>query len=249
MSRTGSQAVERALAVLGVVGDSATDLGITDIAQRSGLSVSTAHRLVQALRAGGLVGQDAGSDRYHLAAGAVALGRRAEARLGFARLLPLLDELSATTGESVSLGTRAGAEVLIVLHADSPQPLRFDQAPGTRVPIHASGIGKAILAFSADPAAEVAALAPLPAFTASTLTDGAELLADLERARARGWALNDGERHVGVRTMAAPVLDADGRAWAGVAIQGPTARLADARLAELAPVLVATAGRMAAAVA
>ena len=74
---------------------------------------------------------------------------------------PASSELAATTGESVSLGTRVGDEVLIVLHVDSPQPLRFDQAPGTHVPVHASAIGKALLAFADDPAAEVAALGEL----------------------------------------------------------------------------------------
>ena len=137
------------------------DLGVSDVAARTGLSNSTAHRLLQALRGDGLVAQDARTDRYHLGPGLVALGRRAEARVRFDRLLPHLTELAATTGESVSLGTRVGDEVLVVLHADSPQPLRFDLAPGTHVPVHASGIGKALLAFTDDPAAEVAALGEL----------------------------------------------------------------------------------------
>jgi DNA-binding IclR family transcriptional regulator len=244
--RSGAQAVERALAVLRCFEVADGDLGVSDVAARTGLSVSTSHRLIQALRTAGLLAQDPNTDRYHLGAGAVALGRRAEARLGFDDLLPHLIELGATTGESISLGTRVAAEVLIALHVDSVQPLRFDQTPGTRVPIHASGIGKALLAFSADPAAEVAALGPLEPFTTATLTDPAALLEDLTLTRARGWALNDGERHVGVRTMAAALLGPEGLAWAGVAIQGPLARLGDDRLDELADVLMAAARRMAA---
>ncbi len=162
----------------------------------------------------------------------------------FDRLLPRLRTLADRSGESVSLGTRLGDEVLIVLHVDSPQPLRFDQAPGTHVPVHASGIGKALLAFADDPAAEVAALGPLVAFTGATLTNPTDLLADLQRARRRGWALNDGERHLGVRTMAAPVPDHDGRPWAGIAIQGPTARLTDRRVGDLADDLLATAASL-----
>ena len=158
----------------------------------------------------------------------MALGRRAESRVRFERLRPRLEELAAATGESVSLGTRIGDEVLIVVHVDSAQPLRFDQAPGTHVPVHASGIGKALLAFSEDPAAEVAALGELLPFTESTLTSPTRWLADLRVTRHRGWALNDGERHVGVRTMAAALLDVDGRPWAGVAVQGPSVRLPDA---------------------
>ena len=144
----------------------------------------------------------------------------------------------------MSLGTRIGDDVLIVLHVDSPHPLRFDQPPGTFVPVHASAIGKALLAFARDPAAEVAALGDLGAFTAATLTSSDALVADLERTRARGWALNDGERHGGVRTMAAPISDRNGAVWAGVAIQGPTARLTDQRLDELAPLLLAAVDDM-----
>ena len=242
--RSGAQSVERALAVLHCLSAADDDLGVSDVATRTGLSNSTAHRLLQALRRDGLVAQAPRTDRYHLGPGLVALGRRAEARVRFDRLLPHLTELAATTGESVSLGTRVGDEVLVVLHADSPQPLRFDLTPGTHIPVHASAIGKALLAFADDPAAEVAALAELAAFTPATLTSRQALLADLEATRRRGWALNDGERDVGVRTMAAPLLDDDGRPWAGVAIQGPTVRLPDERLEALADVLRTAAAAM-----
>jgi DNA-binding IclR family transcriptional regulator len=241
MARTGSQSVERALAIVRCLAAADDDLGVTDVATRVSLSVSTAHRLLQALRADGLVAQDPRTERYHLGPGLVALGRRAEARLPFDHLVPRLEELAAATGESISLGTRVGDEVLIVLHVDSPQPLRFDQPPGTFVPVHASAIGKALLAFSADPAAAVADLTELGAFTAATLTTADALLADLERTRERGWALNDGERFTGVRTMAVPLLDPAGEPWAGLAVQGPSSRLTDDRLPELADVLLGVA--------
>ena len=220
------------------------DLGVTDLAARVALSVSTTHRLLQALRADGLVAQDPRTERYHLGAGLVALGRRAEARLPFGHLVPRLEELAAATGESISLGTRVGDEVLIVLHVDSPQPLRFDQPPGTFVPVHASAIGKALLAFSADPAAAVSDLRELGAFTAATLTTPDALLEDLATTRQRGWALNDGERFAGVRTMAVPLLDPASEPWAGLAVQGPSSRLTDERLPELARILLGVAASL-----
>jgi IclR family acetate operon transcriptional repressor len=244
VARSGSQSVERALAVLQRIGEADEDIGVSELASRTGLSVSTTHRLVQALRTAGLVAQDERSERYHLGPGAVALGRRAEARLGFDRLLPHLRALGARTGESISLGTRIGTEMLVVLHVDSSHPLRFDQTPGLRVPIHASAIGKVLLAFAADPADEIRVLGPLTAVTNATLTDPAALLEDVMTARRRGWALNDGERDVGVRTIAAPLRGADGTAWAGVAIQGPAARLPDDRLEEFAGVLMETTAAM-----
>src|SRR5215217_67901 len=83
VARSGSQSVERALAVLQHIGEADEDVGVSELAARTSLSVSTTHRLVQALRTAGLVAQDERSERYHLGPGAVALGRRAEARLGF----------------------------------------------------------------------------------------------------------------------------------------------------------------------
>jgi len=248
MARSGSQSVERALAVLSCIAEAADDIGVSEIAARTGLSISTAHRLVQALRTAGYVAQDERTERYHLGPGAVALGRRAEARLGFDRLLPHLRALGARTGESISLGTRVGSEMLVVLHVDSPHPLRFDQIPGSRVPLHASAIGKVLLAFSADPEGEIRALGPLLKVTEATITDPAALLQDVMKTRRRGWSINDGERDVGVRTIAAPLLGGDGTAWAGVAVQGPAARRPDARVEELAGGLAETAAAMAAAV-
>ncbi len=248
MARSGSQSVERALDVLRGIADAGGDVGVSEIAARTGLSVSTAHRLIQALRAAGMVAQDEQTERYHLGPGAVALGRRAESRLGYDRLLPYLRELGAQTGESISLGTRVGIEMLVVLHVDSPHPLRFDQTPGSRVPIHASAIGKVLLAFSADPEDEIRSLGPLAKVTEATITDPAALLRDVLRTRRRGWSINDGERDVGVRTIAAPLLGADGTAWAGVAVQGPAARLPDARVGELAGARTDTAASMAQAV-
>src|SRR5687768_12816876 len=201
--RSGSQAVGRALRLLAAVADSDGDLGVTDIAAVTGLSVSTAHRLLRALVTAGLIAQDAATERYHLGSALVTMGRRAEARLGFDRMLPELRALAARTGESVNVGTRIGDEVLIVLHVGSSQPLRFDQPVGSRVPVHASAMGKALLAAAPDPAAAVAALGPLVPITGATLTTPASLLRDVEATRARGWAINDGERDPGVRTIGA----------------------------------------------
>ena len=161
-ARTGAQSVERALAVLRCFESATGDLGVSEIAGLTGLSVSTAHRLTRALCAGGLLAQDDRSERYSLGPLLVVLGRRAEQRLGYTRALPALERLAHDTGESVNLGIRSGTEVLVVLFVASPQPLRFAQASGTRVPVHTSAMGKVLLAFAADPPASSPACRPSP---------------------------------------------------------------------------------------
>jgi DNA-binding IclR family transcriptional regulator len=78
MTNGGAQSVERALALLRVLGDADADLGVSALAARAGLTISTTHRLLQALRRAGLVEQDARTHRYHLGAALILLGRRAE---------------------------------------------------------------------------------------------------------------------------------------------------------------------------
>ncbi len=232
-ARSGAQAVERAVAVLRAFEHEPGDLGVSDVAKAVGLTVSTAHRHLRALCAGGLLTQDPRTERYQLGPALVVLGRLAEERLGYARALPALQALAADTGESVNLGILAGSDVLVVIDVPSGQPLRFDQAPGSRVPAHTSAMGKCLLAHQRDIATTVAALPHLEAATAKTITSRQRLQTELETVRRQGWALNDEERNPGVRAVAAPVLDGR-RAVAAIAVQGPTIRMTKRRVHEIA---------------
>jgi DNA-binding IclR family transcriptional regulator len=242
--RTGTQAVDRALHLLGLV-EAEGDVGVTALAGAAGLSVSTTHRLLHALVAAGMIAQDRDTERYHLGPRLIALGRGAETRLGLTRWHAELQRLAAETGESASLGIRLGDEVLIADHVPSAQPLRFDAGVGRRVPIHASAMGKALLARADDPAAEVIGLGELERFTDRTLTDRAALTAELDVIRRRGWALNDGERNRGVRAVAVAIPTAAADVAAAVAVQGPEVRLPDVRLDSVVDLLTSTFGRAA----
>jgi IclR family acetate operon transcriptional repressor len=217
------------------------DLGVTELAKRSGLTVSTAHRLTRALCTAGLLRQEPRSERYQLGPALVVLGRRAEEQLGYARALPVLEDLAARSGEAVNLGIRADDEVLVVLDVPSAQPLRFDQAAGTRVPIHTSAMGKCLLAFAPDPATAVSGLPRLKRATSRTITSHTALRAELERTREAGWAVNDEERHPGVRAVSAPVLGPGGVAVAAVAVQGPVVRVDTSDVERLAGLVQAAA--------
>lgn len=243
--RSGAQAVERALAVLRCVEATDSGAGITDLAQRAGLTVSTTHRLARTLADAGLLVQDPGTERYQLGPALVVLGRKAERRLGYRQALPLLEELAAATGESINLGIRAGNEVRVVLDVESRQPLRFNQESGSRVPMHVSAMGKCLLAAGADIDAQITGLGDLVRATHRTITDRDQLRAELELVRDRGWALNDEERNPGVRAIAAPVRLPGGGVAGAIAIQGPTVRITDDRLPELADLLAKTTGRVA----
>jgi IclR family acetate operon transcriptional repressor len=243
--RSGAQSVERALAVLRTLESAPHDVGVSEIAQRTGLTVSTAHRLTRALCDAGLVTQDRHTERYQLGPALVVLGRRAEERLGYTRALPALEELAERTKESVNLGIRSGSEVLVVLDVVSRQPLRFDQAAGTRVAVHTSAMGKCLLAFSREVDAAVRSLPELRPATPRTITDREALRKELQTVGTRGWALNDEERNPGVRAVAGPVLDSAGVAVAAIAVQGPVTRITNERIETLAEEIAGIARQVA----
>ncbi|MCC8246693.1 IclR family transcriptional regulator [Saccharothrix luteola] len=243
--RSGAQAVERALGVLRCVEADDGGVGITELSQRTGLTVSTTHRLARTLTEAGLLVQDPRSERYQLGPSLVVLGEKAARRLGYQQALPLLEELAAATGESINLGIRAGDEVRVVLDVVSRQPLRFNQESGSRVPMHVSAMGKCLLAFGGDIDKQIESLGDLVRATHRTITDRDQLRAELDLVRERGWALNDEERDPGVRAIAAPVPRPGGGVLGAIAIQGPTVRITDDRLPELAALLDETTHRVA----
>jgi IclR family transcriptional regulator, acetate operon repressor len=219
--RSGAQAIERALAVL-LCFEGDPELGVADVARRTGLSTSTAHRVLRALRRGGLLAQNPGTGAYQLGPSAVALGELAGERLGFTTAMPQLKHLANVTGAAVSLGVREGRESLIVAQVPSPKPDGVEATVGIRSPVHACALGKSLIAFdsSSEPLEP-----PLRPVTDHTITDLGALQRDLARIRERGWSLNDEELVLGVRSIGAPVFDAFGQVSAAVGIAMPSKHL------------------------
>lgn len=236
-ARTGSQAIERALAILNAFTAADPDLGISELAHRVGLSTSTAHRMVRALVAGGMLEQGVHSDRYRLGHRAVVTGQIAAHNLGMTEVASLLNTLANTVGDSVSLGFLQGREVVVAFRAEANDPLTFDRRPGAREFAHASAMGKVLLAYSPHPAQLVDQLGDMVAFTPTTITDPAALIAELAAVRSCGFATNNQERRAGASGVSVPVFDHDRRVQAALVAHGPSdhfgAERQDALLIEL----------------
>jgi DNA-binding IclR family transcriptional regulator len=245
-TKSSAQTVERAIAILDLFREDHVSLGVTSIARHTGLNLTTAHRLVRTLVQEHFMEQDPENEQYRLGPALAVLGRRAVESSGLDRARPTADRLSAATGESVSVGVRASRGVMVVLQSSSRHALRFEHPAGGAIDLHASAMGKVLLAFGeAAPRSAIDELGRLPRFTSSTITTRAALLAELEQVRLDGFAANHEERYEGVCGVAAPVLDTIGVARFAIGIQGPSVRLTDQRLLELGPVLVRTAREVA----
>jgi len=219
-SPSGTQAIDRAFEVLSSFVD-CSEQGITEIAERTGLKPSTVHRIVRALVTSGYLEQRPDTDQYRFGHSALVLGQSAREALGFDLAMPILEQLGGETGESINMGVRDGGEVVVVLRVESVQPLRFDQPAGSRIALHCSSMGKSLLAFGDS---DLSGLA-LGKVTDSTVTTKKALERELSQIRERGYSYDLEESIPGVSCVGAPVLDADGRAVAAIAVQAPTVRM------------------------
>jgi IclR family acetate operon transcriptional repressor len=212
----------RALTVLADQGP----LRLTALAGELQLGKSTVHLLLQTLRDHGMVDYAPATSTYSIGLRVFELGATAIEQGGFgARLVGPMEELARRCNESVSLGVLNAGSVLIVQRIESPEILRADIRPGTRMPLHASASGKALLATMAD--AEIDQLLPessLPASTRMTHRLRDELFAEIRLIREQGFAKQTEEFVEGISAVATPVFAAGGRALAALSIAGPSSR-------------------------
>ncbi|MEV4558672.1 IclR family transcriptional regulator [Kitasatospora sp. NPDC049285] len=220
----GAQAVHRALGLLHCFHDDGPDQSASDLARRTGLSVSTAHRLARTLVATGFLEQDDRTARYRLGPAVAELGRLTFHRRGLHLAGPELDLLARRTGATADLAIRSGPHAVVLVGGS----VHATGGLGLRRPLHSTALGKVLLAWPSP--TEAPPSGPLPAFTDRTLTAPAELAAELAVTRERGYALNEGESAPGVRTLAVPVLDHTAQARYALAVRSTPDLLTDTDL-------------------
>jgi DNA-binding IclR family transcriptional regulator len=218
------------------------------IAQKTGLSKPTAHRLLSSLSYGQLVIQDPVTSEYMLGPGCLGIADAVMSGLGGLGPIskPTLDQLARDSHESAALHVRAGLQRICVEQAPSPQPVRYTARVGASNPLHAGAMGKVLLAFS-DPGdlRDLLDRMTLAASTPATITDRRALEAELDNIRSAGYAISRGEHAVGVAALSAPVLRPDGTIIAALSILGPTERLTDSAIRKVRPTLRAAATELA----
>ncbi|WP_406135463.1 IclR family transcriptional regulator [Streptomyces sp. NBC_01089] len=220
----GAQAVTRALRILDCFHDSGPTLSASDLSRRTGLSVSTAHRLARTLVSAGFLEQATGDSRYRLGPSLTELGQLSYHQRGLHHAAPEVAALSARTGVTADLAVRNGGHAVILV-GDSLGP----SGVGLRRPLHSTSLGKALLAWRHPSDGGPGSLESPQRFTARTLTEPADLEAELDRVRKAGHAVNDGESMLGVRSLAVPVLDREHVARFALALRSTPEIITDDR--------------------
>jgi DNA-binding IclR family transcriptional regulator len=221
------QSIERAAAILRTLATGSGPFRLAEIAASLNLPKGTAHGILRTLAEVGFVEQDRATGRYRLGDGLSDLRSHGldpnELR---ARSMNWADPLAARTGEAVRVGALIGVDVLVVHYVFRPDHSAQRADVGSRLPIHASALGKVLLAHS--PGTQRLVSEPLTSYTGRTITDPVGLAADLTTVRARGHALEFGEHQPDQAAIAAPIFGPGGLVVGAVGIHGDLDRICDA---------------------
>ncbi len=209
---------------------------LTEISRRLHLHVSTVHRLLVNLVRQGFIEESSISGGYQLSYRVLRMGLRVLDRLDFRRVAqPLLQELNRRTQETVHLAILQEGHAISIEKFGSPQPVGLDPRLGRVMSLHCTGVGKTLLAYQNQEAVErLSRSEPLERFTPHTITSPPHLYKELERIRAQGYAVDHEEAVEGLRCVAGPVFDHEGRIVAAFSVAGPASRLSSSRIPEVA---------------
>lgn len=239
MATNGTQAVDRAAALVALVARADEAVSFTQLTLQTGLARSTASRLLTALERSGLLGRD---DKGAFVPGPLFVlyaARRGDDD-DLARLAqPVMEALGTLTGETVNLGVSRSGDVLHIAQVDSRYLLASRDWVGVQVPPHLSALGKVLYAHHR---------LDLPTGRLTRLTDrgaatAAELRAELVSVRTRGFAVTIDELELGLTGIAAPIIVGT-ECVGALGVSGATARLGEQAKA-LGPVVARHAATLA----
>lgn len=223
----------RGLRILELLAEVEGGMTSTELAEQLAIDKSSMSRLMNTLVSYGFAERDEQTRRYFLGTYMQELGRRAGQHASLRDLVePYLQHLSSLTGENAHVAVYAAPHAVTIADVPSTEPLRVVSEVGRRLPLHCSAIGKCLLAFAA---------LPLPTsfarYTSRTIVDAAQLKLQLEQIRYQGYALDDEELTLGVRGIAVPIRNREGRTIATMGLSGPTVRLTFEQLPRLVELL------------
>ena len=246
----GVQSVDRALHIIETLAEDDEGYRLSDLAVRTGLSTSTAHRLLTTLEKRRFVQFDRTESKWHVGAQSFAVGATFTRRRNFVALaMPYLRKLRDVTRETANLAVVDDASIIVLTRVESREIMRSLTKVGGRVAMVASGVGKAVLATYADD--DVSAIIRhhgMLRLTEKSIVRASDLFRELAAVRAQGYAVDDEEARMGLRCVAAVVFNDCGEPQAAISVSGMTSRVTAERVPELGRAVREVAAELTAAI-
>ena len=240
------QSLTRGLSILECLAKAEGGLTLTDVGQRVQLPPSTVHRLLATLERMGYVYQAGELGRWYVGLQAFAVGSSFLASRDFiAQSHPYMRHLMDQSGETVNLAILDGTEAVFVDQVQCREMMRTIVKLGSRAPLHASGVGKAMFASLPDDQIDaILKVRGLPRITGNTITTPETMWASIRVIRQRGWSFDDEEHAQGTRCVASPIYDEHAETLGAISLAGPSSRLPDERIRQLGPLVAHAAAEL-----
>jgi IclR family acetate operon transcriptional repressor len=237
------QSLTRGLSILEALATAEAGISLTDIAHRVDLPPSTTHRLLSTLEKMGYVYQSEELGHWYVGLQAFTVGSGFLANRDFVGQSHVyMRRLMEQSGETANLAILDGTEAVFIAQVQCREMMRILVKLGSRVPLHASGVGKAI--FAALPDEQIDAILKvkgLPRITGNTIVAPETMWAALKVIRHRGYSFDDEEHAPGTRCVAATIYDEYAEPLGAISLAGPSSRLPDERIRQLGPIVAHTA--------
>jgi DNA-binding IclR family transcriptional regulator len=230
------QSIERAFAILELLGNADYQLGISDIASRSQLPLATVHRLLSTLIQLGYAEQNPDTNKYTLGVRILQMRGAVIEQLNLGvQAMPIMKTLMRRVNETVHLAVLNEGEIVYIERVEGLQTQGMYTRIGKRGPAHATALGKALIAHLPKQVwfHDVVERCGLTRFSPTTITTPERLEAELETVRKHGVAVDHGETGEVVRCVAAPIRDFTGNVVAAISISGPQKQVTEDRVPEL----------------
>lgn len=239
-------AVERALNILEAAAHRREGLTNSEISRKLGIPKSSASYILRTLERRGYLRRDEESGRYRLGLKILSLGGDAQANLDIADVaLPFMRALEEKIHMTVHLAVLDQGEAVYIEKVEAPGFFKVNTWIGRRMFLHSTSVGKCLLAWL--PKQEVETIAKqqgLKKRTPKTITTLTRLLADLERVKEEGYAIDDEENSLGARCLGAPVFDVAGNVAAALGASGTLTQVDEVSMPRLAEAVKETARRI-----
>jgi DNA-binding IclR family transcriptional regulator len=247
---TPMKSLNRALDLIEIIAERG-GIGVRELSKTAGLPPASTHRIVAALVTRGYLSKDERSHHYTLSPKFLILGDKVQQQIDIVAIArPFLEKLMAETRENTNLCVRDGHHVIYIDHVGSPDHhLRAFTKLGGKAPLYASGVGKVFLSgFSRRRLQQYLDRVDLQPFTPHTVTTVSKLIDELNTIRRKGYAVDNQEKEIGVRCVAAPIKNHEGRIQAAISVSGAAQRLTAKRLPALGRLVVDTGRLLSAAI-
>ena len=237
------QSLTRGLSILECLAGAEGGLTLTDIGQRVSLPPSTTHRLLATLEKMGYVYQAGDLGLWYIGLQAYRVGSSFLSNRDFvAQSHVYMRRLMEQSGETANLAILDATDAVFIAQVQCHEMMRLLVKLGSRVPLHASGVGKAIFAALPDDQVEaILKIKGLPRITENTIVVPETMWAALRVIRQRGYSFDDEEHAFGTRCVAAPIYDEHAEPLGAISLAGPSSRLPDVRIKQLGPLVAHTA--------